>query len=234
MSFFLSFGFKRWAVRKRHFVFDALECHLRRLNGGTFARKRSTMMMAWSPGWLASRVTALPLLFWCGSSYPRLAWWLIESSLALAWLALDVHSMRGAALSPSTASSSKPFILKLFQSQHLNCKLHFFFSEFTLSCFCVGGSVCKIWRQLWFGLGWLQIYNQDCNCNQFENRHKPSILVDRRFHSLIVRLTTWKGWGKWMNMGVDSLLPDPVGLVFLLVFFWILQALFCEPFASTK
>lgn len=126
MSFFLSFGFKRWAVRKRHFVFDALECHLRRLNGGTFARKRSTMMMAWSPGWLASRVTALPLLFWCGSSYPRLAWWLIESSLALAWLALDVHSMRGAALSPSTASSSKPFILKLFQSQHLNCKLHFF------------------------------------------------------------------------------------------------------------
>lgn len=74
----------------------------------------------------ASRVTALPLLFWCGSSYPRLAWWLIESALALAWLALDVHSMRGAAFSPSTASSSKPFILKLFQSQHLNCKLHFF------------------------------------------------------------------------------------------------------------
>lgn len=35
-------------------------------------------------------------------------------------------------------------------------------------------------------------------------------------------------------MGVDSLLPDPVGLVFLLVFFWILQVLFCEPFASTK
>ncbi len=162
-------------------------------------------MMAWSPGWLASRVTDLPLQLWWRISFLRLAWWLIDS----AWLALSVHSIRGAAFSPSTASSSKP--LKLFRT--LNCKLRIYISRVLLVLFFCGRqclqnlAVIMVWA--WFSTN----LQSGLQLQPIRKMAQAFNLSWWRLHSLIVRLTAWMGWRK---LKIDSLLPDPFGLGFLL------------------